>query len=358
MGFTAEGMSQEKGALFREVCRSVAGLTGQAAESADSLLVSLPSELLFNDLRDAGRRHSKAEKTLPHNVHCIAHKSATVRCAGGKSLEISAEDWSAGLKSKHVKSSVFTCRATDKDLGVSAEGLTKHKSSTYTKPHIMCQRQELMRLLCNAYSKDIRNELANQEDRKDILLNVYSSLWMSKLVPEHVFVSWKDGVEESSRALVLGSGPWALRILPLVKYGPNQYTFEKMEVPRSEVPVGGIHDIVISFTEPFICHDQLGWSQTSDWMGLPAYVADHSLLSLPRSLVNQLCSALGLKHTRLDFKSRVKLFLEHMKKSPEFINDILEEIPEAASKSKPKSADETRLLLEWFPFGVEPLSWV
>ena len=357
MGFTGEGMSQEKGAPFRDVCRVVAGLTGS---TADSLLVTLPSELTFNDLRDAGRRHSKAEKTLPHNVHCIAHKSATGRCAGGKTLEISAEDWSAELKSKHVKSTVFTCRATGKDLGVSAEGLTKHKSSSYTKPHILCQRQELMRLLSETYNKDIRKELENQEDRNDVLLNVYKSLWMSKLVPQHVFVSWKNGEEESSRSLVLGSGPYAVRILPLVKYGPNQYTFDKMEVPRCEIPVGGIHDIVISFAEPLISHDQLGWSQTSDWMGLPLYVADHSLLSLPRSMVSQLCSALGLKHTRLDYRSRVKLFLEHMQKSPDFINDILEEIPEAESKSKAKNADETRLLLKLGPLdflvGVEPPS--
>ena len=117
MGFKAEGMSQEKGALFREVCRSVAGLTGPAADSADSLLVSLPSEFLFNDLRDAGRRHSKAEKTLPHNLHCIAHKSATVRCAGGRSLEISSEDWSAGLKSKHVKSSVLHVQSDGQGAG-------------------------------------------------------------------------------------------------------------------------------------------------------------------------------------------------------------------------------------------------
>ena len=77
-------------------------------------------------------------------------------------------------------------------------------------------------------------------------------------------------------------------------------------------------------------------------------------------MVSQLCSALGLKHTRLDYRSRVKLFLEHMQKSPDFINDILEEIPEAESKSKAKNADETRLLLKLGPLdflvGVEPPS--
>ena len=70
MNFDAEAMETPVGRDFTEICRIVAGMTGEAT---DSMLSSLPSELCFNDLRDSGRRHAKAEKTCPHNIHAVAH---------------------------------------------------------------------------------------------------------------------------------------------------------------------------------------------------------------------------------------------------------------------------------------------
>ena len=58
---------------FRDAVKGVCGMT---SNEINSLLSSLPSELCFNDLRDAGRRHKRAEKTDPKNLHCVASKSS------------------------------------------------------------------------------------------------------------------------------------------------------------------------------------------------------------------------------------------------------------------------------------------
>ena len=114
----------------------------------NSLLSSLPSELCFNDLRDAGRRHKRAEKTDPKNLHCVASKSAEKRPMGCKTLALSAEDWTEPLDKKALKTNIYNAlRATDVSLGVDSTGLTRNPSNMWlTKPHILCQRMELLLL--------------------------------------------------------------------------------------------------------------------------------------------------------------------------------------------------------------------
>ncbi|CAE6950908.1 unnamed protein product [Symbiodinium sp. CCMP2592] len=341
MSFRPEAMDEECGLPFTEVCRVVAGMTG---EKTDSVLSSLPCELTFNDLRDSGRRHAKAEKTVPQNIHAIAQKSSSRRPAGGQALSLTAEDWSTPLSHKYVKSRVHSIlKATDVELGISSEGLTKHRSSKhYTKPHILSQRLDLMRLLAHEYHEQIA-DVRDGQDRLDMVQELFKSLWICKLVPEHVFVSWKKGEEVDTRFLVLRAGPHCLRVLPLVKFGDSDddvFSFKEMKVPRLGKAVTDITEVVISQTSPVIAHDQLGWRQTSAWMTLQQYVADVSILTIPRGLLAAVCTELGLKHGKMDYKARVHLFLLKMGKSEQEIQNILEEIPDSCPRKKRNEEDE------------------
>ena len=341
MDFKPEAMDQAVGQHFTAICRIVGGLTGK---QLDSMLSTLPSELCFNDLRDAGRRHSKSERTVPHNLHAVAHRSSTTRPAGGTPLQLEASDWQQVLTHKFVKARVHRAlKATDAELGFSAEGLTKHRSSkVFTKPHILAQRLELLRVLSHVYNEQIRPEVESQEDRMDLFRCVCRGLWLSKLVPAHWFISWSSGAEKGSRLLVLSSGPHFVRVLPLIHDDQDVYTFKDFNVPRDERLVGELGDVVVSACRPHVVLGRLGWQQCSDWLTLPQYIADHAVLLTPRSLLASVCSALGLKHGKLDYKARVRLFLEHMKKDASFISSIIDEIPEAPPRTKKKQPEDPR----------------
>lgn len=143
--FDASKMRDEISAPFRHAVKAVCGMT---SGNVTSLLSSLPSELAFNDLRDAGRRHARAEKVAPQNIHSVAHKSSEKRCMGCKPMALEAGDWTQQLDKKTIKTSVYNAtRATDCALGVDSTGLTRnHSNIWYTKPHVLCQRLELMQL--------------------------------------------------------------------------------------------------------------------------------------------------------------------------------------------------------------------
>lgn len=141
--FKVEFMRDAKSRPFREAVKAVCGMTNHQAHG---MLSSLASELAFNDLRDAGKRHSRREKTCGANLHAVASKSASKRTFGCESLTLSAEDWSGHLERKAIKAQVYSAlRATDVSLGIDSTGLTKSPSNVWlTKPHIFCQRLELL----------------------------------------------------------------------------------------------------------------------------------------------------------------------------------------------------------------------
>ena len=136
-------MRDEIAKPFLSAVKSVVGMTSNAI---DSLLSSLPSELCFNDLRDAGRRHKRAERTDPKNLHSVASKSSEKRSMGCKALSLTGEDWAVQMDRKTIKTSVYNAlRATDTSLGIDSSGLTKNPSNVWlTKPHVFCQRLELL----------------------------------------------------------------------------------------------------------------------------------------------------------------------------------------------------------------------
>jgi len=130
---------------FRTCVKCVCGLTSGEVSGLHS---SLPCELCFNDLRDAGKRHSKAERISPQSIHSVAFKSSEKRAMGCKTVSLTSQDWSEPCDKKNIKTNVYNAtRATDVSLGVDSTGLTRNPNNIwFTKPHVLTQRLELMQL--------------------------------------------------------------------------------------------------------------------------------------------------------------------------------------------------------------------
>ena len=304
------------------------------------MLSSLACELIFNDARDSGRRHSKMEKTCPHNIHAVAHKSTTKRPSGGQPLVLSNADWSLPLPSKNVRNRVHSAlKATDVELGVNSDKLTRNKASIYTKPHIMSQRLSLLKVLTSEYTRNIKDELQRQEDRMEVLDVMFKESWVSKLVPKHYFITWDVDNPGSARHMVLSAGPHFLKVLDLEAFSADMFTPNADKIRVRDTWTGSLLDCAVTPTEPCLAFDQLAWRATGPFTSLTEVLAESRLLETPRSLLASVCSALGLKHSKLTYKARVRMFLEHMKKSTSFIESVLEEIPDA----EPKPAKVSRL---------------
>ena len=194
--FDPNAMATEQSTKFREAVAAFAGCTG---EGYDALLTSLPSELCYNDLRDAGRRHKKSEKTDPCNLHAVALKSCLRRLHGCQTLELGTSDWQSPLKGRNVKARVHQAvKATDVELGISCEGLTRHKvNNNLTKPHIFHQRLRLLKLLQARWE----TVAGDRDSRAEEVLAAYKLLWTSRLVPQGCFLQWTHRRSESSRQL-------------------------------------------------------------------------------------------------------------------------------------------------------------
>ncbi|OLP82487.1 hypothetical protein AK812_SmicGene36856 [Symbiodinium microadriaticum] len=319
---------------------SLCGITG---EKPDSLLSSLPSELAFNDLRDAARRATKCETTAPSSLHSICLKSAINRPAGAAVLELQDSDWMQPYRGKSLKSHIHhSLKPKDCELGINADGLTRHKQNkAYTKPHIFHERLRLLKVLHGSWVK-AAGEL---DERADAVKATLKTLWVSKLVPRHCFLQWRARRQgETERRMVLSSGPHAALTVDLQRVPevlPISYTFAEPAIRRALVVVGDVDDVEIALTKPTLHQGKiLGWAQTTDYMSLPQYVADHTISTVPATLLSQLCSALGMRgHGKMGHRRRVEAFLREMGKEDDYIQSVLDEIPEKEPKPRRQDGD-------------------
>ncbi|OLP83796.1 Protein-S-isoprenylcysteine O-methyltransferase [Symbiodinium microadriaticum] len=325
---------------FRMAVNSLCGITG---EKPDSLLSSLPSELAFNDLRDAARRATKCETTAPSSLHSICLKSAINRPAGAAVLELQDSDWMQPYRGKSLKSHIHhSLKPKDCELGINADGLTRHKQNkAYTKPHIFHERLRLLKVLHGSWVK-AAGEL---DERADAVKATLKTLWVSKLVPRHCFLQWRARRQgETERRMVLSSGPHAALTVDLQRVPevlPISYTFAEPAIRRALVVVGDVDDVEIALTKPTLHQGKiLGWAQTTDYMSLPQYVADHTISTVPATLLSQLCSALGMRgHGKMGHRRRVEAFLREMGKEDDYIQSVLDEIPEKEPKPRRQDGD-------------------
>ena len=341
--FQAAEMAGEASVPFRQAVRA---FCGQTSSDFSSLLSSLPSELAFNDVRDASKRHSKQEKTNPCNLHAACLKSALKRPSGCSTLDLSDADWQTNLKGKTIKGKVHhALRPSDVELGVDVDGLTRHKqNSAYTKPHVWCQRLRLLRVLQISFD----NCRGDMDAKRNRVHKVFDGMWTAKLVPAQCFIRWTNRPNDDIwRNIVLASGPHTIQILPLKLIPgsePKSYTFNCSDgaaASRDPVVVGELDEVEISLTGPTLtCDSILGWSHASAWMSLTQYVSDYSVAEITADTLSKICSYLKIRgHSKLAYKGKVEAFLQHMGKDPETIQHVLDEIPEAAPRPRRDPAE-------------------
>ena len=260
---------------------------------------------------------------------------------GCQGLDVMDSDWGQPLSGKHVRTSVFNgFRQTDAHLGVSADGLTKHKvNHVLTKPHILTQRLECFSTLVNLYEskrgEDLETKIAAVE-------NAFKRGWMSELVPLHWCVGLLDEEPEGKHALVLRSGPGHVLCMWLSLCEDQKFTFH--EGARS-MPFTLLFDdfqkLRVAKATPTLSQDNSMVWNVAEWMELKDYIADFGMLDITAALLSKVCSALKLAgHSKLSHKNRCELFLKHMGRSDEFIAEILANLPEP-KKRTPKAEDRS-----------------
>lgn len=317
---------------------AIAGM--QRGDIAECLHSSLPSELCFNVLRDSARRHAKHSVQSPAAMHCLSWKAASLHNMGCKSLEVADLDWSTPLKAKSVKSTVHnSTRCTDKSLGISSEGLTRHRvNKWYTKPHIWCQRLHLLRVLSQIYTHELEGDV---EQRTDAIMKMHDNMWLSKLVPEMWLMKdpQHDGSDLPEHTLLVScSGPYTVACVKLSLQEGGAYVLEKN--PRTWMVVDTLERVKVAQAKASVETWGLGWQKTSEWMTLPEWVADYGILTISATLLSALVAKMKLKFGRLDHKHRVELFLRHMKKDEEYIQTVMGLLPEPKVRKRQKPDGE------------------
>ena len=94
----------------------------------------------------------------------------------------------------------FSERLTDKEIGLNTNGLTKQKTSHYTKLHILGMRLGLMKYL-------VRNWEQSDDDGTYNLATQMSRLWVNQIVMPDFFIRFVDPsngtvIDEDARILV------------------------------------------------------------------------------------------------------------------------------------------------------------
>lgn len=322
---------------FEECVLSVLGLPG-GKDPPSSMLSSLASELAFNSLRDTCRRHAKQERTSPAAMHAVAWKSASVNKFGCETLSLSDHDWSSPLKCCQIKKAIHANhRATDRELGISAEGLTRHRvNKQYTKPHIFTSRLHLLKVLTRVF-KDCPGSM---EDKRVAVSNTHASMWISKAVPLLWFVQFAGGQENPDHAqLVHRAGPFTVGCLKLRKAG-EVYRVESS--PLSYILVETLEKLEFAKAKPLVDKDgTLVWGRDSTWMTLVDWLADFGIFSVAPQMLLGICNKMKLQGCgRLNHPHRVELFLKHLGRSEEWVQHVLENLEPWERKRKKKAEDE------------------
>ena len=317
---------------FEESVLAICGL--QRGDKFDSLLSSLPSELCFNQLRDTSRRHAKQYLQSPSAIHCVSWKAAHQFAFGCENLALTDMDWSQTLKQGQIRASVHqSLRATDKAIGVSAEGLTRHRTNKwYTKSHIFTQRLHLLRVLSHVYNNELGGTV---EDKRDQIVKLHESMWLSKLVPELWLCKYKGGIDlPDSALLVVRAGPHTVGCLKL-SLQDDVYKIEQN--PRTYIIVDTVEKVEVAEAKAKIQEWGLGWEKSGPWMGLADWVADHGIHKVTASLLAGLLSKLNMKpRARLDHKHLVEFYLRQMNRSDDYIAQVLENLVIRAKKKRDK----------------------
>eukprot|EP00435_Cladocopium_sp_Y103_P061586 s902_g23.t1 len=333
--FDAKRMKTPSSLPFEMSVLAICGL--QSPEKPNALMSSLPSELTFNSLRDAARRHAKQERASPASLHAVACKAASKHSFGCSSLELLDTDWSQYIGKSQIKTRIHQAlRATDKELGIDSSGLTRNKTNrSYTKPHVWAYRLDLMDVL----SKAFEDATGDNDAKRHEVLSIHSKMWVSKIFPELWFLREKSADQEDAPQtcrITTRAGPYTVGCVSVQKIIGASYAlasdpycymlvtdFQKYEVAALKV---GMNEATGSLT----------WTISGQWMDLTDYICDYGILTITAAALTSVCATLGLGGGRLDHVHRAELFLRHFQRGDDWIDQVLEELKARQRKRKQK----------------------
>ena len=325
-------------AAFESCVLSVLGL--QSGKDAPTcMLSSLASELTFNQLRDASRRHAKQGKMSASAIHSVAWKASMLHTMGCETLSLDDADWGTPIKQCSIKKAIHSNhRGSDRELGISSTGLTKHRvNRQYTKPHIFTARLHLLRVL----TKLFHEVGGSMEDRRCEVVKVFDSLWISKVVPLLWFTKFAGGDEDPENILLTNrAGPHTVGCLKLSKVNG---TYQIDAKPLHYLVVEKLDKCLFAKAKPCIDPNtgNLVWAKEGSWMSLLDWIADHGIFSISPALLLSVCQTMKLQAcSKLSHPHRVELFLKHMARTDEWVQHVIENLEPWERKRKQKNEED------------------
>ncbi|CAE7206693.1 unnamed protein product [Symbiodinium sp. CCMP2592] len=317
-------------AHVREIFLSCSGLSLNNVEA--STLCSLACELTFNDLRDAERRSQKQEIRTPPAVACSAIKSSWGRSPLEK-IELQARDWSDKETPRLLKASVLANhRQNDRDLGVPMSELTNQQFCAHiTKPHILQQR---LRLYCVLLAEF-------EADREIDLEQLCSRSWPCRMLCPCTL--WRLSEQDDAETrLVLQAGPHTVRYAVVENVLHNDTIHYRLSACRTHIQetlrfdgVTGQLSLAVG-----VASEQHGLLlQAEAWLPPVRYLLSHSILKVPAGFIVQFCQLHGLGGGKATHRDRVQRLLEHENYPQEYIDEILEQLPEPRPRRARAAAD-------------------
>ena len=259
---------------------------------------------------------------------------------------VTPQDWGTEIPQKSLKASVFAAtRQTDVSLGISSEGLTKHRQSNlYTKPHKFAERLDVFMTLRRLYEE---MGDGSAEDKRWACIDAFKNSWISKLVPELWLFAFKGHENDDIKTMVLRAGPFNLLCIHLkaAENGSLVLAQGKKSKPFT-ILVTQMDEVLLAKVEPCVGGSplQLIWKATTPWMDIPHWIAEYGILTIANTLLSRVCSKLKLPgHTKLDHPLRVELFLKHLGTPQERIEEILALLPPKRERKKKQEEQDLRV---------------
>ena len=317
-------------AMVRSVALSSCGLKPESDEQ--SLLTSLPCELCFNDLRDGERRAQKNAYRTPSALCTGAIGSGWARSPLTK-VSVESQDWIGCQDVNTLRSNILSSsRQLDRDLGISLQDLTtKFSCEHLTKPHVLTQRLLLFRALLQEFKQN--------EDVK--LEKLLSESWTCRLLQAATL--WRvRGQENELARLIVAAGPQVIRYVEVEQVIIDGSPHFKLNVNNPDIKISlefdGLSGTLSKVTG--VCYENHGLLLRAEaWLCPKRFLLTHRILDVPAGFIAQYCKLCNVGSSKSTHKERVKMLLESEAYPAEYVEDVLDNLPNRVRQ--PRGNDET-----------------
>lgn len=183
------------------------------------------------------------------------------------------------------------------------------------------------------------------EDRQHAVEVAFRNSWTSRVVPVHAFICEKDQAQDLRRGqLVIRAGPFNLLVLDLTATPDGNFALHQgFQTQPRDMFVDDMENLLVSQAVPVAAStsDNMGlqWKLV-EYMPLKDFLADYCMTTIKAGMLIKVCSRLKVpKHSSLDHRHRVELYLRFMNRSEEFIEEVLAEIPVKPKKAKKEATE-------------------